>query len=114
MEFIIIFLVSFAVVYLLYLLTVISNKNKLEKFKTSNNVLILVKKYKLTITDSNVKLLAHLVALANAFIMAFAITIVELVNNFILKILVAFLVIVPLILISYHLIGKYMLKKENK
>ena len=114
MEFIIIFVVSFLVVYLLYVLTVITNKKNLEKFKTSNQVLLLVKKYNLKINDSNVKLVAHLIALANAFIIAFAITIVEFVSNFILKILVAFLVIVPLILILYNLIGKYMLKKESK
>jgi len=33
---------------------------------------------------------------------------VELVNNLILKVLVAFVTIIPLILISYILIGKYM------
>lgn len=114
MKFLIIFVVSFLVVYLLYLITVISNKKKLEKFKKSNQVLIFVQKYKLKITDSNVKELAQLVALSNAFIIATSITIVELVSNFILKILVAFLVIVPLILIIYNLVGKHMLKKESK
>lgn len=114
MKFLIIFLISFLVVYLAYLLTVILNKKKLEKFKDSNQVLIFVKKYNLKITDSNVKALAHLVALSNAFIIALAITLVELVGNFILKILVAFIVIIPLILIIYSLIGKYMKKKESK
>lgn len=114
MSFVIIFVVSFLVVYLAYLLTVILNKKKLEKFKTSNQVTIFVKKYKLKITDDNVKLLSHLVALTNAFIIATAITVVELVSNFILKILVAFIVIIPLILILYGLVAKVMLKKESK
>ena len=114
MKFLVIFLVSFIVVYLAYLLTVINNKKKLEKFKTSNQVLLLVKKYNIKVTDSNVKMLAQLVALSNAFIIAISITLVELVNNLILKVLVAFVTIIPLILISYSLIGKYMLKKESK
>lgn len=114
MKLILIFLASFVVVYLAYLLTVILNRKKLEKFKTSNQVLIFVKRYKLKINDSNVKELAHLVAFSNAFIIALAITVVELVSNFILKILVAFIIIMPLILILYSLIGKYMLKKESK
>ena len=114
MNFIILFVVSFLVVYLAYFITVISNKKKLEKFKTSNQVMIFIKKYNIKITDSNVKEVAQLVALGNAFIIAFAITIVELVKNFILKILVAFLVIIPLILIVYSLIGKHMVKKESK
>jgi len=114
MNFIIIFVMSFLVVYLAYVITVISNKKKLDKFKTSNQVLIFVKKYNLKITDSNVKELAHLVALSNAFIIAVAITVVELVSNFILKILVAFVLIMPLILIIYSLVGQHMLKKESK
>ena len=114
MNFIILFVVSFLVVYLAYFITVISNKKKLEKFKTSNQVMIFIKKYNIKITDSNVKEVAQLVALGNAFIIALAITIVELVKNFILKILVAFLVIIPLILIVYSLIGKHMVKKESK
>ena len=114
MKFIILFVVTFLVVYLLYLLTVILNKKKLEKFKNSNQALYFVKKYKIKVDDNNVKLLAHLVALSNAFIMSTAITLVELVSNFILKILVAFLVIMPLILIMYHIVGKVMMKRGNK
>lgn len=114
MKFIIIFLASFIVVYLAYLITVILNKKKLSKFKTSNQVLLLVKKYGVKITDSNIKNVAYLVAFSNSFIIATAITIVELVNNFVLKILIAFLVIVPLILTAYSLMGKYLQKKECK
>ena len=114
MNYVILFVVTFLVVYLLYLLTVILNKKKLEKFKKSNQVLYFIKKYKIKVNDSNVKLLAHLVALSNAFIMGTAVTIVELVPNYILKILVAFLVVMPLILIMYHIVGKIMLKRGNK
>ncbi len=111
MNYIILFVVTFTIVYLLYLLTVIINKKKLEKFKKSNQALYFIKKYKIKVDDSNVKLLANLVALSNAFIMSTAITIVELVPNYILKILVAFLVIMPLILVMYHIVGKIMLKR---
>ena len=114
MNYVILFVATFLIVYLLYLLTVILNKKKLEKFKKSNQTLYFVKKYKIKVDNDNVKLLAHLVAISNAFIMSTAITIVELVPNFILKILVAFLVIMPLILISYHVVGKIMLKRGNK
>ena len=114
MSYFVLFIISFLVVYLLYLLTVILNKKKLEKFKKSNQVMYFIKKYKIEIDDNNVKLLAHLVALSNALIISIAITIVELVPNYILKILVAFLIIMPLILILYHIVGKIMLKRGNK
>lgn len=114
MNYIIIFLVSFLVVYLLYLITVILNNKKLEKFKTSNQAMYFIKKYKIKVNDNNVKKLANLIALANAFIISLTIVILELVSNYILKVLVAFLLIVPLILILYHFIAKAMLKGDNK
>lgn len=114
MKFFVIFIVAFIIIFLAYLLTVILNKKKLEKFKNSNQALFFVRRYKIKVNEDNVKVLAYLVAIANAFIIAFTLTIVELVENIILKILVAFLIIMPLILILYSLIGKYMKKRGNK
>lgn len=114
MKYIIMFVVSFLVVYLAYFLTVILNKKKLKKFETSNQALYFTKKYKIKVSDKNVKLLANLVALANAFIISTTLIIIELVSNYILKVLVAFIVIVPLILVLYHIVGLVMLKRGNK
>lgn len=114
MKYIILFIVTFVVVYTLYLVTVILNKKKLKKFPTSNQVLIFVKRYKIKVDDSNAKELANLIALANSLIISITITIIELIPNFVLKVLVAFLIIVLLILILYDLIGKIMLKRGNK
>ena len=113
MNYVVLFLIVFIVVFLLYLITVIGNKRKLSKFPKSNQALILIKKYNLDINEKNVKKLAVKVALSNSFTVAAAITVTELVNNFFLKLLVAFLVMVPLIIINYHLVGKSM-QKEGK
>ena len=85
MKYIIMFVVSFLVVYLAYFLTVILNKKKLKKFETSNQALYFTKKYKIKVSDKNVKLLANLVALSNAFIISTTLIIIELVSNYILK-----------------------------
>lgn len=114
MKYIIIFVVSFLVVYLAYLFTVILNKKKLNKFETSNQALYFVKKYNVKVSDKNVKLLANLVALANSFIISTTLIIIDLVPNYILKVLVAFVIIIPLILILYHFVGLIMLKRGNK
>ena len=114
MKYVGIFVTTFLIIYLLYLFTVILNKKKLQKFKSSTQALYFIRKYKVKVVDANVKLLANSVALTNAFIMSTAITIVEMVDNYVLKILVAFVVIVPLILGLYHLVGKYMLRREGK
>ena len=113
MKYIILFVVVFIVVLLLYLITVIGNKRKLAKFPQSSQALLLINKYQLKIDKDNVKELAMKIAFANAFVMAITITIIEFVNNLVLKLLVAFLVMIPLIVILYHRIGKSM-KKEGK
>ena len=114
MKFVILFIVTFLAVYLLYLGTVILSKKKLKKFSKSNQAIFFVKKYKIKVDDSNSKELANLVALANSFIISTTITIIELVPNFILKIAVAFPIIIILILVSYNIIGKTMLKRGKK
>ena len=114
MKYVIIFVVCFLLVYLLYLGTVIFNKKKLAKFSKSTQAMIFIKKYKITLDESNTKSFAHALALTNSFILALTLTMVELVNNFILKLLVAFLILLPLILILYGMIGKRFKKKEVK
>ena len=47
MKYIVMFVVSFLVVYLAYFFTVILNKKKLKKFETSNQALYFTRKYKI-------------------------------------------------------------------
>ena len=114
MKYLILFVVTFLIVYLLYLGTVVFNKKKIKKFSKSNQVIFFVKKYGIKVDDNNLKELANLVSLANAFIIGFTITVIELIPNFILKVLVAFPIIIILILVSYDIIGKTMLKRGRK
>lgn len=114
MKYLVLFIVTFLIVYLLYLGTVVLNKKKLKKFPKSNQVTFFVKRYGIKVDDSNSKELANLIALANSFIISFTITVIELIPNFILKVLVAFPVIIVLILVLYDIIGKTMLKRGKK
>ena len=113
MDYVILFVVIFTTVFVLYLITVILNRKSLAKFSKSNQALILINKYKLKIDKENTKELALKIALANSLIIATAITIIEFVDNIILKLLVALIVMIPLIIICYKLIAKSM-KKEGK
>ena len=113
MEYVILFLVVFIVVFFLYLITVILNKRKLSSFHKSNQALILIKKYDLKIDKDNKREFAIKIALVNSFVIAVTATIIEFVNNIFLKVLVAMVVMIPLMLIFYKLIGKSM-KKEGK
>ena len=113
MEKLIWFIVVFIIVYLFYLFFVICRKKKLEKIKNSTEILFLQKKFKLKLTKINNNFLAHGVALTNAFIIAVTFTIVELFNNIIIKLMIAFVTLIILILIVYTIFGKILKKKEG-
>lgn len=106
MENLIVSLSFFIVIYLAYVLFVINRKNKLEKLKKSANTIYLVKKYKLDLKQINFKILAHIIALSNAFIMSVTFFIISFIKNNYLKILVCFIIILPILYIMYMIIGK--------
>lgn len=107
------FFVVFLIIYLFYFIFVICNKKKLGKVKKSTEILFLKKKFKLKLDKMNDKFLAHGVALTNAFIIASTFTVVELFENIIIKLMVAFVMLIILILTIYSIFGKILKKKEG-
>lgn len=114
MEYIFTFVFCFLVIYLLYLFIIVLRKKGLEKFKTSKQLDYFKIKFKLNIKKLNFKKFANALAVTNAFIIAFTVTVIEVFDNWILKVLVAFLILLPLMYLLYNVIGKYYKKKEGK
>lgn len=114
MEELVVFVVSFVVVYLFYLFFVILNEKKLYKFRENIYFNFLVKNYHLDLGKVTLSFLANVVSLANSFIIATTCTIVCFVDNFILKMLLAFAVLVSLQLFVYFTIGKLLNKKYGR
>jgi len=114
MKYLISFLVSFIVVYLFYFITVILQKKKYEKFKSSNQVMFFVKRYKLDVKKININKFVKIISFVNSFIIALAFAIATTVSNYLLVLLIGFITIIPLILISYHIVGLYLKKEEIK
>ncbi|MFI3307972.1 MAG: hypothetical protein R3Y21_05325 [Mycoplasmatota bacterium] len=112
MEEIIYYIISFLLIYLIYFLLIINNKKRKNKLYESTEVKYLIQVYKLK--NIKTKFFPHLIALANSFIITTAVTIVLILDNFILQFLVGFFVLIILNLFIYHLIGIYYRKKENK
>ena len=110
----ILFLGTFIFVYLVYLVLIILRKKKMDKYKKSTEVRYLENKYKLDIKKLNLKKLSHILDLANAFIIAITILVISFVDDLILKLMVGFIVLFPMILIIYHIIGKSLQKKYGK
>lgn len=113
MEKIVLFIVTFLVVYLLYLLIVILRKKGLKKYNKSTEYLYLTRKYKLDVNKIEIKKLAIMTSLTNSFIIAVTMVVISFFDNYILKLMFGFITIFPSIVILYHIIGTNLNKKEK-
>jgi len=114
MKYLILFLFSFFIIYLMYFLIVVRRDKGIEAFKTGKQVLFFKNAYNLDLNKLNYKKFANSLALVNAFIIAFTVTIIDLIDGYTMKLLVGFIILVPLILICYYVLGKIYKKKEGK
>ncbi len=114
LEMLYVFLFCFIIVYLFYYLVIVRRKKGLEAFKKGKQLQFFKNAYKLDIKKINLKKFANSLALANAFIIAFTVTIIEFFDNLVIKLLVGFIILIPLILLVYYLLGKAYKKKEGK
>mgnify|MGYP004584797369 FL=1 len=113
MKYLLTWMLVFIIIYLFYLFFVIFRKKKIDKFLDNVYANYLIRTYKLDKNKINVKKLAHLVAISNAFIIATTFVIISFVKNFILMMLLAFIVLIPLQLFVYNIIGKYLKWSEK-
>lgn len=112
----ILYLVTFLIILLLYVIFIIFNKRRLEKFKENMYVTYLVRVYHLDIRKIRMKDMAFAIAIINSFIISTTILILGVISNLILKFVLGFIILIPLQLIMYHIVGKIFQKnfKEEK
>ena len=107
--------IVFIILYLSYVLFVIIRKKKLDKFRNNTYVKYLENVYHLDMSRISIKALAHVIALANAVIITTTLWGVSITNNLLLKMLLAFAILIPFQLLVYHIIGKsYQIKHKRK
>jgi len=114
MDYIYLFLICFVIVYLVYYLVIVRRKRGLEAFKNGKQLLFFKNAYNLNIKDLDCKKFANSLALVNAFIIAATVTAIEFFNSYIIKLLVGFVILIPLMLICYYVLGQIYKKKESK
>lgn len=68
-------------------------------------------RYKIDLKKVDYKKLLLVISLVSSFDIALLVSIVMMIHHYILEILVALLLVIPLILLSYHLVGVYYVKK---
>ena len=86
----------------------------MKKFPDGKELSYLKLKYKIKITDKNLKSIAHTVCLANSFILATVVYIVCTFKGFIVQILISIPLTIVLILAIYHLIGSHYKRKQGE
>ena len=115
----ILFGVSFIVVFLLYRIIVVRRAKRKKNPKEPFEVTYLVGRYKLDLDKINYKRLLNVVSLVSSFDIALIVAIIVLFKNFYLELIVGFISTVIIILISYHLVYLVykrggMIKNESK
>ena len=70
--------------------------------------------YGLDLQKLDYKKFANSLSMTNAFIIAATVAFIEIFDGLIIKLLIGFLVLIPLILLDYWILGKYYKKKEGK
>ena len=115
----ILFVISFFIVFLLYRIFVVRKAKSKKKAKEPFEVTYLVNKYKLDLKKVNYKRLLNVISVVSSFDIALIVAIMVLCNSFILEIIVGFVSTLIIILVSYHLVYLVykrggMIKDEHK
>ncbi len=113
MKYVSIWLMVFVAFYLLYLFFVILRKKKLAKFNDSPYIKYLAKVYKLDLKKLDAKKTAHLVTLANSFIIATTFIIIFSIENYLLMLGLTIITVIPLSLLVYYIVGKILKRGEK-
>lgn len=111
MEELILFLMSFVVVHLVYQIFIIRKAKRRNSTKRPVEVTYLINKYHLDIKRIDYKKLLQCVSIVSSLDISLLVSIVLIFNNFIYQLLLIVLLVVPVILISYHVVGVYYVRK---
>lgn len=106
------FIVIFILVYVLYFFVITGSKKKKNRDKYPIELLIIIEMYRLDIKKINYKSIMNKISLAIAFEFSFtSIFIFKFINSNLLCILVGILMLIPLTVIFFRLIGKSYVRK---
>ena len=112
MEFLINFIVIFIVIYAFYYIFSVRKARKNEK-RVPVEVQYLLIKYQIDLKKIRYKRFVNSVALVGSFDMALVGAIVFFVKGIIFQLLFGVILFIPIILISFHLLGKYYQEKSK-
>ncbi len=108
------YIISYALVFLLYYLIFIRKKTKYNKNKVPVEYYYLVSLYGLRQKDIYYKKFMYISGLVNTFIIVTTYIVVsKLLNKWFIQLLCGIVIIILLIIICYGILGRYYQKKQN-
>ncbi len=111
MEYIVYFILTFLIVYAISYFLLVRKKDKYDASKVPVEVEYMIKKYRLDVGKMDYKKFLNAISLLGSLDMSIAVIFIFPIENIFLQLLVGFLILIPLILISFHFLGKYYVKK---
>lgn len=111
MEYIIYFLLTFVIMYVISYFLIVRKKDKYDEKKIPVEVQYMIKKYKLDMKLIDYKRFLKAIAWIGSLDMSIAVIIIFNIENIFLQLLLGFIILIPLILISFHILAKYYKKK---
>ena len=99
------FFVSFIFVYIVYVLVLKRREKNPEKMMKSTEIIYLKNKYSINFDKLGKKKTRNIIALSNAFIVSFVIFVLAFIPLGIIKLTIGVVILIPLIIGVYHLIG---------
>lgn len=111
LEEVILFILTFLLIFIIYELFLVRKAKKDKRRKKPVEVNYLMGKFNLDLDKINYKRLLNIISAVSAFDISFVVTIVSLFENFLLQLLVGFVLIMLLIIVSYDIVGRIYKKK---
>lgn len=103
----ILFLMTFIMIFIVYKVFIVRKYKKKDTKKQLPEVSYLINKYHIDLDKISYKRLLNIVSIVSSFDIALLVSLSLLADNVFIEMIIALILVVPIILISYSLIGKY-------
>ena len=111
LEELVLFLLCFFLILLVYELFIVRKAKKNKGKKHPMEVKYLIAKYHLNMRKVDYPQLLQIVSLVSSFDIAFIVSIVMIFDSYLGQILAILILVLPVILLSYHLVGMFFRKR---
>lgn len=108
------FVLLFLLFYIIYSVFINKKKKSYSKLKKNDEVKIFIARYNLDVRKLDYKKILNAVSIINSFIISFTSTLILNIDNFMISIMVCFVVLMILIYSLYEIAGRYFKKMEEK